>query len=248
MKAFIVEDESNARDLLKHLCEKYCELEVTGTAENVDEAETGILDCKPDLVFLDISLPVHNGFELVKRMSPVDFQIIFVTAYDEYALQAIKASAVDYLLKPVSISELKRAVEKARNQANRQQKLDNMEQLLSQLQAGAPAKKISIPDGKGMIYLEITKIIRCKANGRYTEIYLDSGGKHLVTRNLGEFEQLLSPHGFIRVHHSHLINPAFMTAFEKSDGGFVKMKDGSEVEVSRRKRDDLFRSLKNFLV
>lgn len=248
MKALIVEDEANARDLLKHLCEKYCDLEVAGTAGSVDEAELFILDHKPELVFLDISLPVHNGFELVQRMSPVDFQIIFVTAYDEYALQAIKASAVDYLLKPVSISDLKKAVEKAKNQASRQQKLDNMEQLIMQLQAGAPVKKISIPDGKGMIYLEITKIIRCKANGRYTEIYLESGDKHLVTRNLGEFEQLLTPHGFIRVHHSHLINPAHLMAFEKADGGFVKMKDGSEVEVSRRKRDDLFRSLKNFLV
>lgn len=248
MKAVIVEDEANARDLLRHLCEKYCDLEIVGTAETVDEAEILILDTKPDLVFLDISLPVHSGFELVKRMDPVDFQVVFVTAYDAYALQAIKASAVDYLLKPVAISELKKAVEKARNQLNQREQLDNLENLIHQLQAGAPSKKISIPDGKGMLYIEITDIIRCKANGRYTELFLETGQKHLITRNLGEFEQLLTPYGFIRVHHSHLINPSHLLSFDKSDGGFIKMKDGSEVEVSRRKRDDLFRGLKNYLV
>ncbi len=241
--AVIIEDETNARDLLTHLCVNYCNLEIVGTADNIVEGEKLLRLLNPDILFLDISLPGKNGFELLKRIQPMETQVIFVTAYNEFAIKAIKVSAVDYLLKPIEIKELKTAVEKALY--NIQQK--NINQQLTALienLGGMPNKrKIAIPESNGMQYIEISEIIRLKAMGRYSEVYLKSGKKMVVSRNLGEFEILLNPHEFIRVHHSHLINSKHVVAFEKSNGGHLKMSDGSTVEVSRRKKEELFKRL-----
>lgn len=240
----IIEDEANARALLKRYVEKYCDLKVIGDAENVAEGMALILELKPDLVFLDISLPGQNGFELIRQLEPVNFEVIFVTAFDQYAIQAIKMSAVDYLLKPVDIAELRIAAQKAVARIDNRNANRNLEILLGNLNQNTTSRKIAIPDGHGFVYEEISNIIRLKADGRYTEIYT-SGKKYVVTRNLGEFDKMLSQYSFLRVHHSHLINPTYISSYDKSDGGFLIMKDNSEVEVSRRNKEELLSFLKS---
>lgn len=242
-RAVIVEDETNARDLLTHLCVKYCNLEIVGTADNIEDGEKLLRALKPEILFLDISLPGKNGFELLKRIQPLESQVIFVTAYNQFAIQAIKVSAVDYLLKPIEINELKSAVKKAVYNVQQKKINQQLNALIENMGAMPGNRKIAIPESNGMQYIEIMEIIRLKAMGRYTEVYLKSGKKMVVSRNLGEFEILLNPHEFIRVHHSHLINAKHVVAFEKSNGGHLKMTDGSTVEVSRRKKDELFNRL-----
>ncbi len=241
--AVIIEDEINARDLLKRYLEKYCDIEVAGDAGSVGAGVKVILDKKPDIVFLDISLPDQNGFDLITRLQPVEFEVVFVTAYDQYAIQAIKMSAVDYLLKPIDISELRVAVQKAKDRIDYKHSNQNLQVLLDNLKHPSN-KRIAIPDGHGFVYEDVSNIIRLRAHGRYTEIFIASGKKYLVTRNLGEFEKILVQHDFLRVHHSHMVNPAHIASFEKQDGGFLVMKDNSFVEVSRRNREALMSYLK----
>lgn len=243
-KAILVEDESHARALLKRYVEKYCELDVIGEAENVSEGVQLVLERKPDIVFLDISLPGLNGFELIRQLQPISFEVIFVTAFDQYAIQAIKLSAVDYLLKPIDIGELRVASLKAIERINFKNVNRNLDILLDNISHNTTSRKIAIPDGHGFVYEEISNIIRLKASGRYTEIFTASGKKYLVTRNLGEFDKMLSQYTFLRVHHSHLINPVHISSYDKSDGGFLIMNDKSEVEVSRKNKEELLRFLK----
>lgn len=243
-KAVVVEDELKARELLVKYVSKYCDTEVVGEAGNVDDAETMINDLKPDLIFLDISLPIHNGFELIERLQPINFEVIFITAYDQYAIQAIKMSAVDYLLKPVSISELKIAVQRAKEKIATKNRNKNLNVLLENLNQNHQSKKIAIPDGTSYIYEEVANIIRLQADGRYTKIYTSAGKHYMVTKNLGEFDKLLAPYSFLRVHHSHLVNPKHIDSFEKTDGGHLIMDDKSYVEVSRKNKEELIKFLK----
>jgi two-component system LytT family response regulator len=240
--AVIIEDEMHARALLRRYLEKYCEIMVSGEAENVEEGIEAILDKKPDMVFLDISLPDQNGFELIRRLQPVNFEVIFVTAYEQYAMQAIKLSAVDYLLKPIDIGELRQAVQRAGDRIEYKRHNENLLVLLENMKQ-PENKRIAIPDGHSYVYEEISNIIRLRAQGRYTEIFT-AGKKYTVTRNLGEFDKILSQYRFLRVHHSHLINPIHIVSFEKQDGGFLIMKDKSSVEVSRKNREALMAYLR----
>jgi two-component system LytT family response regulator len=241
--AIIVEDEMNARALLRRYLEKYCETEVIGEVESVSDGVDMVLEKKPDMVFLDISLPDHNGFELIRRLQPVEFEVIFVTAYDQYALQALKLSAVDYLLKPVDISELRQSVQKARERIDYKRSNENLLVLLENLKQ-PESRRIAIPDGHSYVYEDVANIIRLRAQGRYTEIYTVANKKYTVTRNLGEFDKMLSQYKFLRVHHSHLVNPQHISSFEKQDGGFLIMKDKSSVEVSRKNKEALMNFLK----
>lgn len=247
--AIIVEDEENVRQLLVHYAEKYCGLKILATAENVDKAYLAVLENNPDIVFLDISLPGQNGFELLNKIKPINFEIIFVTAFNEYALQALKISAVDYLLKPVDIAELKEAVFKAQERIKAKKHTQNLEILLENLQQSSQApRKLAIPDGHGFVYEDIANVIRLKAHGRYTEIFLTQNRKYLVTKNLGEFDEMLAGSNFVRVHHSHLVNPIHIANYDKSNGGFLNMSDGSYIEVSKRKKDNLKNLMGMFLI
>ncbi len=242
--AVIIEDELNAKLLLKRYSEKYCEIEVIGEAECVNDGVQLILEKKPDMIFLDISLPGQNGFELIRLLQPVSFEVIFVTAFDQYAIQAIKMSAVDYLLKPIDIGELRIAVQKAIERINLKNVNRNLDILLDNISHNSSSRKIAIPDGHGFVYEEISNLVHLKAQGRYTEIFTVSGKKYIVTRNLGEYDKMLSQYSFLRVHHSHLINPIHISSYDKSDGGFLVMKDKSEIEVSRRNKQELYSYLK----
>jgi two-component system, LytTR family, response regulator len=241
--AVIIEDESHAMALLARYLEKYCQVTVIGKAENVVDGVKVIQEKNPDIVLLDISLPDHNGFELIKRLQPITFEVIFVTAYDQYALQAIRLSAVDYLLKPVDISELRDAVNRAAERIEQKHSNQNLLLLIENLQQ-PDARRIAIPNGSSYLYEDISNIVRLHAQGRYTEIYTTAPKKYFVSKNLGEYDKLLSQYRFLRVHHSHLVNPMHISSFEKQDGGFLVMKDKSLVEVSRRNRDAVISFLK----
>jgi two-component system LytT family response regulator len=235
-RVIIVDDEDGARESLSDLLEKYVpNVKIVAKAESSASAYEKIGKYKPDLVFLDIEMPFGNGFDLLERMQPVDFNIIFVTAYDHYAIKAIKFSALDYLLKPVDLDELRSAVERHR-QSPQPVSRESYQNLLENLEPENKTKKIALPDNSGITFVDIDDIIRCESDGNYTRFFLATGRKILVSKTLGEFENLLSDEGFFRVHRSHLINLSKITRFQKSDGGHVELSDGSKVEVSRRKR------------
>lgn len=236
MLALIVDDESRSRAHLRLMLEDYCQgIEVVGAAESAQQALEKIPRLKPDVLFLDVQMPGMSGIELAQALEGMKLPIVFVTAYDHYALQALKASAVDYLLKPLKISELQQAVEKLlQRQASGMNDSNGIEVLHHNLRKQGGCDKLRVPWDGGFKVLEVPQIIHLKADNTYTEVYLTSG-KILVSMSLGEFEDVIPQGSFFRVHYSHIINMDHMDSFSARDGGQVTMKDGSSVPVSRRR-------------
>ncbi len=244
MRAIIVDDEARSRRTLKTLCEEYCtDLAIIGMADSVKEARILVEKFKPDLVFLDIEMPIESGFALLKNKEETEvFEIIFTTAYDQYALEAFKFSAVDYLLKPIEIDELVLAVNKARSRIE----LDGSSQRFSYLKemlAKEEIDKIALTTMDGYTFIEYDKIVRCEAQGNYTSVFFDDGSFLLLTRTLKHYDEILTPKGFFRVHKSHLINLKYVRKFIKGKQGAVEMIDGQLIEVSARKREALLQEL-----
>jgi two-component system, LytTR family, response regulator len=235
-KVIIVDDEVGGRNTLKRLLELNCPtVKSIVTCSSVDEAIAVVEGDKPDLVFLDIEMPGKNGFELLSHFTELDFYVIFVTAFDHYAIQAIKLNALDYLLKPVRAEDLVSAV--GRVQAMTQKK-SNL--LLSSFKKNYREKieKLAIPIREGFSFVDVKDIIRCEADANYSVIFLDSGPKIVSSKTLGEYEDILGDLGFMRIHKSHLINLQYVKRYVKGEGGTITMKDGVEIPVSRRKRED----------
>lgn len=229
----IVEDEARSRETLTTLLGRYCPaVSVGGIAGNIRQAASLIDDIRPQLVFLDIALPDGNGFDLLRQVSYTGFEVVFTTAYNEYAIRAIKAHAVDYLLKPLNILELQDAVAHA-EQCIRQKSGTGIESLLSRLED--PKKKLAIPVADGLQFLPVSQIIRLFARGSYTELFTASGSV-LSSRPLKEYEQKLPPSDFFRAHHSHIINLSCIRHYHRGDGGYVTMTDGSVIDISKRRR------------
>ncbi|MCE3280068.1 MAG: response regulator transcription factor [Bacteroidetes bacterium] len=244
-KAIIVDDELGARESLSKMLEKYCKnIEVVAKADNMMNAFIEITNHKPDLVFLDIEMPNGNAFDLLERFKEINFNIIFVTAYDHYAIKAIKFSAIDYILKPVDPEELVNAVSRFESQHENKQSLDKkFKTLLSNVKPENKLKKVGIPDGDGLIFINLADIIRCDSDGNYTYFILTSGKKIIVSRTLGEYEQMFMDDNFFRVHRSHLINLEHVKKYIKGEGGYVIMSDNSQVEVSRRNKNEFLEKL-----
>lgn len=239
IKALIIEDEQKSREMLAMLVEKNCpQLEIVGLAKNVKEGIDLISSTKPDLVFLDISMPDGTGFDLLEAVQGKKFELIFTTATDKHALKAIKYSACDYLLKPIDIDELKVAVEKVLQKKNSTPSMDNLQFLIQQLKkADDNYQKITLPTGNAYEIINIKDIIRCEADASYTHFHLVGGKKLMVSASLKHYEDLLPENEFIRVHHQHLINMNHVTRYLKQDGGYAVMSDGTQIEISRRKKD-----------
>jgi two-component system, LytTR family, response regulator len=235
--AVIVEDEKNSRELLKSIILKECpEINLLGEAENIKEGVELVKTMKPQLLFLDISMPDGTGFDLLSQLGSQKMDIIFTTATDKFALKAIKYSAVDYLLKPLDTEELKAAVKKIIEKKDATPNIENLNFLISHLkQQDELFQKITLPTGN---------IVRCEAEGSYTYFYINSGKKFMVSASLKHYEDLLPESDFIRVHHHHLINMNHVTRFLKQDGGYAIMSDGAQIEVSRRKKDNFLERLK----
>jgi two-component system, LytTR family, response regulator len=201
---------------------------------------------KPDLVFLDIEMPGMSGIDLVRNCTNIDFRVVFITAYDAYAVEAFELSAVDYLLKPVNIDKVVRVIEKIKKDINNDQnplrlQLKTLEKLLK-LRGGA-SEKISVSTADKIIFINISEIIYCEAKGAYTNIYLDNGKNILTSRTLGDFESQLSQHNFFRIHHSYLINLNRVKEFQRYEGGYVLMEHNIKLEVSQRKRKDFLEAI-----
>lgn len=239
IRTIIIEDEQKSRELLDAMIRTHCpDLEMVGFASDVKEGVELIKSSKPDLVFLDISMPNGTGFEVLEQAGGQNFELIFATASDQYALKAIKFSACDYLLKPIDVDELKAAVEKVKNRKRGKSGVDNLKFLIEQLKrSDENFQKITLPTGNAYEIVNIRDIIRCEADGSYTTFYLGDKRKLVISSGLKHYEELLPESDFIRVHHHHLINMNHVVRFLKEDGGYAIMSDGSKIEISRRKKE-----------
>jgi two-component system, LytTR family, response regulator len=243
--AVIVDDEKKGREILHELLINYCpNVAVTGTAASVKEAYELIIAEKPDLVFLDIEMPHQSGFDLIEQFDEIDFEIVFTTAYDQYAIKAIRYSALDYLLKPIDIEDLKNTllrVEKMRQYRFRNKV--NIDTLIENLK-GKQFQKILLPCTDGFMLVDVNKIICCTANGNYSIVIMeDSATNILVAKTLKYFEEILSPDLFFRIHNSTLINLNYVKKYSKEDGGYVVMKNDSRFEISRRKKIEFMQKI-----
>jgi two-component system LytT family response regulator len=245
IKTVIVEDELKSRDMLAAMIRKITpELDIVGLAGNVSEAEKLIRELKPELVFLDISMPDGSGFDLLEKVSGQKFELIFATASDQHAIRAIKFSACDYLLKPIDMDELKLAVEKVVHKKQSVPNMENLQFLIQHLRrADDNFQKITLPTGNAYEIVNVKDIVRCEADGSYTTFYLSDKRKLMISAGLKHYEELLPENDFIRVHHHHLINMQHVLRFLKEDGGYAVMSDGSKIEISRRKKEAFMEKL-----
>jgi len=241
-RALLVDDIENSRITLRHDLNEYCpQIHVVGEADGVKSAIAAIADKKPDVVFLDIQMGDGTGFDLLTQLKEIDFQIIFTTALDTHGIKAIKFSALDYLLKPIDPDDLIKAVAKLEKTDKGKNLKDSINLLLDNMRSNqSPGnKRIALHSLEKVHLVSVDDIIRCESQGAYTIFYLKSKEQILASKNLKEFEDLLTGHSFVRVHHSHLINLAYLKEYVKKDGGYAVMTDKSEVPVSFRKRNAL---------
>jgi two-component system, LytTR family, response regulator len=242
ISAVLIDDEPKNNAILEKMLVEFCpEVTVAGKADNSRDGTELIRKIKPDLVFLDIEMPYGNAFDLLDRLKPFSFDVIFVTAFDNYSLKAFKYSALDYLLKPVDIEELKAAVERVVEKRKSQHvDIRQIELLLNNLKNPRNnIEKIALPSSQGLIFHDIQDIVRCEAQRGYTYIYLRSGQKIVSSRNIKEFEDLLPESLFFRIHNSHLVNLNFISKYLKGRGGNIEMTDGTVLEVATRRKDEL---------
>lgn len=240
MKAVIIEDEQKSREMLAALIHKnFPQITIAGLGKNVAEGVELIKTQQPDLLFLDISMPDGTGFDVLEKVQGIKFDIIFTTATDKHALKAIKYSACDYLLKPIDIDELTVAVNKLLQKKTPSiPSMENLQFLIQNLKRQDDNySKITLPTGNAYEIVNIKDIIRCEADGSYTNFHLVGGKKLMVSASLKHYEDLLPSNDFIRIHHHHLINMNHVVRFLKTDGGYAIMSDDSQLEISRRKKD-----------
>jgi|UniRef100_UPI004049D580 two-component system LytT family response regulator len=239
IKAIIVDDEQHCIDWLKDLLKEQPNFELLGCYKSVDEAIKPIQILKPDVLFLDVQIHNKTGFDLLKEIGNVDFEVIFTTAHETYAVQAFKFSAVDYLLKPIEYDDLQQALTNVADKLKTKDFSDKMAVLLSNIQKNDTQKRITIPTQDGFVFQEVSDIIRCQSEGNYTHIFI-KGSKRplLVSKTLKTFESMLFQSGFFRVHNSHLINLAYISKYTKGKGGYITMIDQSIIEVSTRRKEE----------
>ncbi len=245
INAVIVEDEKKSREVLEALVKTNCpEVNVIGSADSVASGVDLVRKVNPRLIFLDIEMADGSGFDLLEQVPNTGFEVIFTTASDAHALRAIKYSAIDYLLKPIDADELKAAVEKIKTRQSVNENLENLKFLLQNFRRpNEQYTKITLPTGNAYEIVNVKDIIRCEADGSYTSFFLESKKKLLVSASLKHYEDLLPPDDFIRVHHHHLINMNHVVRFLKTDGGYAVMSDGTQIEISRRKKDAFIQRL-----
>ncbi len=245
MKAVIIDDENDSRTILASYLKKYCsEVTVCGFGESVATGLEAIQKHQPDIVFLDIEMPYGNGFDLLDKVTDITFETIFVTAFDNYAIQALNQSAAYYLLKPIDIDELVKAVEKIKNERSSKNYTQHARLLLENKKPGVN-QKIMLPTMEGFEIVNINTIIYCEAADNFTRFFFEQEQPQLICRTLKYFEDILTEHRFLRIHRSFLINPDFVVRYSKGKGGSVTMKNNQELEISPLKKKeflDLFES------
>lgn len=237
IKAILIDDEKNALEVLEWQLKNFCpEVEVALLCSSADEAIAAITELKPQLIFLDIEMPVKNGFEVLHAFPSPSFDVIFTTAYNQFAIKAFKYAAFDYLLKPIDANDLKDAVEryKAKQKTSINEQLKT---LMEQMGRTIPTGKIALNTPDGLQFVRPEQIVRCESLSNYTKIYLSSNQKVTIAKTLKEVEETLIGHNFYRVHNSHLINLDHIEKFVKADGGYVLMADGQHITVARNRKE-----------
>src|SRR5690349_20883607 len=238
LSCIIVDDELKSRESLKILVEDFCQnVEVKALCQDVAEALVAIKMHKPDVVFLDIHLQRETGFDLLTRLKDFDFEVIFTTAYSEYAIKAFKFSAIDYLLKPIDIEELKAGLVKVEKKVNGNIS-GRLKQMMDNLKGGSVENfKLALPTTDGLLFIRVNDIVYCEASSNYTQIFMHDGKKHLVSRTLKEYEDILRESNFFRIHHSYLINLNLVKKYVRGEGGYVVMNNDTSLDVSKRKKE-----------
>lgn len=247
MKTIIVEDDAPVLVAFLNLIKKFCpELEILGAATNITEAKQLIEEQSPELLFLDVEMPGGTGFELLKEIPEINFNVIFTTAHEKYALQAIKYSALDFLLKPIVPQDLIQAIEKAKIEFEKKANDLKIKALLHNMEEqNTKSKQIIVKDKYGFHVVNIKEIIRLEAENNYTKFILSDRDSFLTSKTLKEYENMLSKQNFFRSHQSHLVNLDYLTRYDKQKDDKLILKDGSEVPISARKKEVLLDKLQN---
>lgn len=244
LRTIIIEDEEASRETLRNYLTKYCpQVEILTECKNIIEGKEAIDKHHPQLVFLDVEMPFGNAFDLIEQLENIDFKIIFVTAYSNYAMKAINYSASYYILKPIDIEELENAVQKVEEEIEKESDSDVQLQtkiLLENLQNNTN-KKVVLPTLEGFEVVDMEDILHLEANDNFTNFYLKNGSKKVICRTLKFYEEVLRDSGFLRIHRSHMVNLNYITSYKKGKGGQVELVDGSVVDVSATKKDELLK-------
>ncbi|RZL16493.1 MAG: response regulator transcription factor [Pedobacter sp.] len=246
INAIIIDDEQHCIDRLQNLISLYCndEVQIVNTYTNVEDAIEGLKMESPDLIFLDIQINNRTGFELLEETKNRSFNVVFTTAFEQYALKAFKFSAADYLLKPIDLDDLRETIGRLKDGQKKGNASENIEVLMQNMrQFQNQMKKITVPTVNGLVFIPVQDIFHCKSDINYTTLFLKDGKRLMVAKTLKEFEGLLSYYDFFRIHNSHLINLAYLKNYNKGKGGFVTLEDGTELEVSSRRKDDFLKRL-----
>lgn len=240
IQVIVIEDEQRSREALCDMLSRHFrQIELLVACASADEGKAAIEDHHPDLVFSDIELGDASAFSMLQQLDTIDFEVIFTTAYEKYAIQAIKFSALDYLLKPFSLADLSEAIKHYEQKLNKKQSANQFETLFHNLKhIQKNSKKIALPTTNGLVMVPLNEIIRCQSDVNYTTFFLANKKKMVIAKTLKEFEELLHEYDFIRVHNSHLINLHHVQNYTRGEGGTITMSDGTQVDVSRRKKDE----------
>jgi two-component system LytT family response regulator len=244
IKAIIIDDEPGNVQNLQSLLSTYCtNVIVLATASSAEKGIEIITRYQPDLVFLDIEMPRGNGFDMLDSLPNINFEIIFVTAYNQYAIKAIRFCALDYLLKPINVAELASSIERVQLKLEQRRENERMRLFIQHLQQPGKPSKIALPMANEIQFVEIDQILYCMGENNYTHFFLANNKKLLVTRTLKEYEELLSEYKFLRVHRSFLINLRYVKAFVKKEGGYIVMFNDAQISISRNKREEVLQIL-----
>lgn len=245
-RAIIIDDEQHCIDRLSKLLKENAasELHLMDSFQTVESGIGAIHKLQPDLVFLDVQINDKTGFDLLQQLPSVNFEVIFTTAFEKYALQAFKFSALDYLLKPIDPDDLTAALGKLKEKLSAKENAARFDTLFHNLKnIQGTNKRICVPVISGLVFIQVSDIVRCQSDVNYTTIFMKDKQKLVVAKTLKEFDEMLGDFNFYRVHNSHLINLAFIKSYNKGKGGFVTMTDNTDIEVSTRRKDDFLRKL-----
>ena len=243
--AIIIDDEQDSRETLRNYIGKYCpQVMIVAECANIIEAREAILKHKPQLLFLDIEMPHGNAFDLLEQWGEIDFEIIFITAFSQYAVQAFNLSAAHYLLKPVDIEELEKAVAHVEQLISQKEKLSRAKILLENMAAmNSQNRKLVLPLMEGFDVVKMSEILYCEAQDNFTCFHFLNGKKSMISRNLKFYESALSEFGFCRIHRSHMVNLEYVKRYNKGKGGSVVLENGKEIMVSNNKKEELIRRI-----
>ncbi len=247
MKAILIDDEPNCLEMLEILIKRYCpDLHIVGQFEDPSVAVNTIPDLMPDLVFLDVQMPILSGFDVIERCHATRFNVIFTTAYEQYALKAFKYSAIDYLLKPIDKEDLITAVQKARHTHHVHYQAEQRNILLDYVNPMKHSReKVALSTSDGIVFITIKDIVYCESQGNYSKIFTQQGKSFTFTKPLKDLEEMLHENQFFRVHHSYLVNLRKVEKYIRTDGGDIKLTNGKIIPVSRQKKEEVLAALTN---